>query len=181
LAFEQVLESTPVEKKAELGTKRICPSCAARFYDLGKRPIICPKCQTSFEPETLLRPRRQRPEPREAPVPKPVKEEEEEVLEDEDTDADLEDDGEEVLEDEALEPEDEEAGAPGKSAGPAKRRTRAPAVVEDDIVLPDGEDEDVDLGDEEEDVLVESDEDLEDDPLVEIDPDLEDDDRKGSE
>jgi uncharacterized protein (TIGR02300 family) len=164
-----------VEKKAELGTKRICPSCAARFYDLGKRPIVCPKCQTSFEPETLLRPRRQRPEPREAPAPVPV---EEEAIEDEEV---LEDD-EEVLEDEPLEDEEvEDDAAPGKVAGPAKRRKRAPVVVEDDIVLPEGEDEDVDLGDEEEDVLVESDEDLEDDPLVEIDPDLEDDDRKGSE
>jgi len=28
------------------GTKRICPGCAAKFYDLDKRPIVCPKCKT---------------------------------------------------------------------------------------------------------------------------------------
>jgi uncharacterized protein (TIGR02300 family) len=40
--------------KAELGTKRTCPSCAARFYDLLKNPIICPKCGVSFIAATLL-------------------------------------------------------------------------------------------------------------------------------
>lgn len=27
-----------------LGTKQTCSSCQARFYDLGKDPITCPKC-----------------------------------------------------------------------------------------------------------------------------------------
>lgn len=44
----------------DLGEKRICPSCAARFYDLNKRPIVCPKCAVSFQPEALLRVRRPR-------------------------------------------------------------------------------------------------------------------------
>jgi uncharacterized protein (TIGR02300 family) len=35
--------------KPELGTKRLCGSCAAKFYDLGKDPIVCPKCGTVFE------------------------------------------------------------------------------------------------------------------------------------
>ncbi|QNT79095.1 TIGR02300 family protein [Entomobacter blattae] len=30
--------------KPELGTKRTCVSCNARFYDLGVEPAICPKC-----------------------------------------------------------------------------------------------------------------------------------------
>ena len=34
--------------KPELGTKRTCPNCATRFYDLMKEPITCPKCSTSF-------------------------------------------------------------------------------------------------------------------------------------
>lgn len=41
--------------KPELGTKRTCPECAARFYDLGKMPCECPKCEHSFEPEILLK------------------------------------------------------------------------------------------------------------------------------
>jgi uncharacterized protein (TIGR02300 family) len=31
-----------------LGTKRICTGCAAKFYDLGKDPIVCPTCATVF-------------------------------------------------------------------------------------------------------------------------------------
>jgi uncharacterized protein (TIGR02300 family) len=40
--------------KAELGTKRSCPSCAARFYDLLRNPIVCPKCGQTFVAEILL-------------------------------------------------------------------------------------------------------------------------------
>jgi uncharacterized protein (TIGR02300 family) len=40
--------------KAELGTKRTCPNCAARFYDLLKDPITCPKCSTSFVALSIL-------------------------------------------------------------------------------------------------------------------------------
>jgi len=36
--------------KPELGTKRLCQSCGAKFYDLQKDPIICPKCSTVFVP-----------------------------------------------------------------------------------------------------------------------------------
>jgi uncharacterized protein (TIGR02300 family) len=35
--------------KPELGTKRHCGSCGAKFYDLGKDPITCPKCGTVFQ------------------------------------------------------------------------------------------------------------------------------------
>ena len=39
---------------AELGTKRTCPQCAARFYDLLKDPITCAKCGTSFVAAAIL-------------------------------------------------------------------------------------------------------------------------------
>jgi uncharacterized protein (TIGR02300 family) len=35
--------------KAELGTKRLCPNCGAKYYDLNHDPIICPRCGTQFE------------------------------------------------------------------------------------------------------------------------------------
>lgn len=28
----------------DLGTKRLCSACGAKFYDLNKNPIVCPKC-----------------------------------------------------------------------------------------------------------------------------------------
>src|SRR5215831_9754923 len=66
--------------KADLGTKRVCPSCGVRFYDLQKRPIECPKCAFTFEPEALLKQRRTRvpePPPKIVPVPEPEAEDEE--------------------------------------------------------------------------------------------------------
>lgn len=44
----------------ELGQKQICPNCQTKFYDLGRRPAVCPKCDTSFDPEEALRSRRVR-------------------------------------------------------------------------------------------------------------------------
>jgi uncharacterized protein (TIGR02300 family) len=44
----------------ELGAKQICPSCGAKFYDLTRRPAVCPKCQTAFDPEEAVRSRRVR-------------------------------------------------------------------------------------------------------------------------
>ena len=35
--------------KPELGAKRQCQSCGAKFFDLNKDPIVCPKCGTVFQ------------------------------------------------------------------------------------------------------------------------------------
>ena len=35
--------------KPARGTKRVCPSCGARFYDLSRTPIICPVCQAVYQ------------------------------------------------------------------------------------------------------------------------------------
>ncbi len=32
--------------KPELGLKRVCVACSARFYDMTKTPPVCPKCGT---------------------------------------------------------------------------------------------------------------------------------------
>jgi uncharacterized protein (TIGR02300 family) len=42
--------------KPEWGTKRSCPKCGTRFYDLGKEdPIACIACGVTFNPETILK------------------------------------------------------------------------------------------------------------------------------
>jgi uncharacterized protein (TIGR02300 family) len=51
--------------KPELGTKRLCANCGAKFYDLNKDPIVCPKCHTVMELATVNA--RSRPEPTPAP------------------------------------------------------------------------------------------------------------------
>jgi uncharacterized protein (TIGR02300 family) len=59
--------------KPELGTKRTCPSCAARFYDLMKHPIVCPKCRQTFIAEALLPSKGGAPAaPKPRPLPEPV-------------------------------------------------------------------------------------------------------------
>lgn len=42
--------------KAEWGTKRTCPKCGVRFYDLGKdSPINCLSCNNMWDPEPVLK------------------------------------------------------------------------------------------------------------------------------
>ena len=42
--------------KPEWGTKRTCPKCSTRFYDLGKDdPVHCIDCGTDFVPEPVLK------------------------------------------------------------------------------------------------------------------------------
>ncbi|MFP4361834.1 MAG: TIGR02300 family protein [Alphaproteobacteria bacterium] len=85
--------------KPEWGTKRICQSCGAKFYDFGRSPIVCPACGATFELESPSpRGRRQRAAPERAAAaaaaaPAAVEEEEEleTVVEDEVDEAGYED------------------------------------------------------------------------------------------
>ncbi len=46
--------------KPTWGIKRTCQSCAARFYDLNKAPIKCPKCGREHDREDFVKVRRGR-------------------------------------------------------------------------------------------------------------------------
>jgi len=42
--------------KAEWGTKRTCPKCATRFYDMGEDdPATCIECDEEWFPEPVLK------------------------------------------------------------------------------------------------------------------------------
>ena len=42
--------------KPEWGTKRQCPKCGERFYDLGKNdPVTCIDCGYAWQPEPVLK------------------------------------------------------------------------------------------------------------------------------
>ncbi len=42
--------------KPEWGTKRVCPKCGTRFYDLGKDdPVECIECGNQWHPEPVLK------------------------------------------------------------------------------------------------------------------------------
>jgi len=38
-----------MSNKAARGTKRACPSCGNKFYDLNRDPIVCPICQSVYQ------------------------------------------------------------------------------------------------------------------------------------
>jgi len=93
--------------KPEWGTKRICPSCGTRYYDLLRDSVICPKCSTPYDPEAFLKARRARPA---APVeqePAPIGVDVDAELETEDVEA-AEDEEEAVPLAEGDEEEEEE-------------------------------------------------------------------------
>ena len=46
--------------KVEWGTKRICPNCGTRYYDMRRDPITCPKCGAPFDAEFLVKTRKSR-------------------------------------------------------------------------------------------------------------------------
>jgi uncharacterized protein (TIGR02300 family) len=52
--------------KPARGTKRVCPSCGARFYDLNRSPIICPVCQAIYQVTQPTSRRGERAQPVEA-------------------------------------------------------------------------------------------------------------------
>ncbi|MFM9828486.1 MAG: TIGR02300 family protein [Sphingomonas sp.] len=72
--------------KPEWGTKRTCPKCATRFYDLGKDdPVTCIECGQGWEPEPILKSKQ--PLPFDAPKPlKPEKGDDDLAGDDEDLD-----------------------------------------------------------------------------------------------
>lgn len=103
--------------KPELGLKRVCVACNAKFYDLMKSPAVCPKCGTE-QPTELPRARRaggapvdpRAKRPAAAPLPEDVEveveadeAEDDAVLEDAD---ELEGDGDELAADIEVEPSD---------------------------------------------------------------------------
>lgn len=159
--------------KADLGTKRVCPSCGARFYDLSKRPIECPKCSFAFEPEAMYKQRRPRQPEAVAAAPAAGEPDEEEEVEEEVAETD-----EKIVEPVADEPEidtgddeEEEVVADEPEAPEAGM-----SVVEgEDAALEEIEDEDVDEDDD--DGLLEEVEEDEDDVSGIVDADIKEDER----
>jgi uncharacterized protein (TIGR02300 family) len=59
--------------KVELGTKRQCQNCGAKFFDLNKDPIVCPKCGTIFQGAAATRARpAAKPEEEDSELPAPA-------------------------------------------------------------------------------------------------------------
>jgi uncharacterized protein (TIGR02300 family) len=121
--------------KAELGTKRLCASCGAKFYDLNKDPIHCPKCETVY----VIAPIVSRSRPEAAPVaPRPAPVEEAAVPEPQEA---------ELV---SLEEADAEASGAKKPAGEAEveeEEVEMGETLDDDTFIEEQEEEDADVTD----------------------------------
>ena len=96
--------------KPELGTKRQCQHCGAKFFDLGKNPIVCPKCGTVYEVASMPARSRARGKAVEADEPE-VEAAEAELVPLEEADAPEDEKVAAVLPDDDVEIEDEAADA----------------------------------------------------------------------
>lgn len=114
-----LLQEAPALANPELGAKQICPNCQAKFYDLNRRPAVCPKCATEFDPDEAVRNRRVRA--RAAPVEADLDDEREDQVRGkkaEDDEEEEEDAGAPELDEVADEPpliseDDDETAEPG--------------------------------------------------------------------
>jgi uncharacterized protein (TIGR02300 family) len=98
--------------KPEWGTKRTCPKCATRFYDLGKDdPITCIACGINWHPEPVLKSKQ--PLPFEAAKPEVEVEKEDSDLAAPDLDLEVDEDAEENPDDEVDLGGDDDIGVPG--------------------------------------------------------------------
>jgi uncharacterized protein (TIGR02300 family) len=64
--------------KPEWGTKRTCPKCSTRFYDLAREePVHCISCDNEWTPEPVLKSKQPMAfEPAAAPVKEPAPDDE---------------------------------------------------------------------------------------------------------
>lgn len=119
--------------KESRGTKRLCEACGAKFYDLGRSPIVCPMCDT----ELVLEQPKAKPEPKAEPEPSTAPEKKPEPA-----------------------PEEEAPKAPAAEFI-SLDEAAAEEEVDDDAALADidGDDQDIPAAGEDEDVFLEADED----------------------
>lgn len=87
----------------KLGTKRQCEACGAKFYDLNKKPVTCPKCGHVYDPMAAAVD--QKPVAEIEPTGEAETEDSEDTLEDEDDALSLED----IVEDDGDDDDDDEA------------------------------------------------------------------------
>ena len=117
----------------ELGTKRLCANCGAKFYDLNKDPIHCPKCGAVYEVVVATRPvRAAGPVTARPPVPK----EEVETVSLEEADADAQG---------AKKPAPAEAGIEEEEEG--EEEVEMDESLDDDTFIVEQEEEDADVTD----------------------------------
>ena len=134
-------------KTKERGLKRVCSDCGMHFYDLMKRPIICPGCSEEFTGEMKVKSRRGRAVANDEVV-KAVADSSSQVGEKEEGELEEEDSGVEVISLDDAEPSaetsketDEDDAAPGDISGLEDDNDLDDLNVDDLNVAPDEDDD----------------------------------------
>lgn len=131
--------------KPEWGTKRVCLSCSARFYDMMRDPIVCPSCATVLDPTAHLKTRRTRSSTKaiveKEEVKKAVEVDDDDLGLDDDDDAVLDDDDE--LDDDDDDVDDVPAKAVGDDDDEDEDEDENPSAIEDVSELGDDDVSDV--------------------------------------
>ena len=97
--------------KPEWGSKRTCPKCGTRFYDLGKDdPVTCIECGNVWEPDLVLKSKQ--PMPFDAPKKAVVPEKDVDADLAADEDLDIDEDAEQSPDDEVDLGGDDDLGVP---------------------------------------------------------------------
>jgi uncharacterized protein (TIGR02300 family) len=128
--------------KPELGTKRLCAHCSAKFYDLHKDPIVCPKCGAVHEIAPVVT--RGRPDAAAAaaaarpPAPAPVPVEEVAIAEPPDA---------EFVSLEEADAEAQGAKKPGETTEPEEEEVEMDEGIDDAAFIEEQEEEDADVTD----------------------------------
>lgn len=123
--------------KDEWGLKRQCGACGARFYDLGRDPVDCPKCGETYSPAAAIAKGKVTKDTAKKSAADADLDDDDLVVDDEDDDtvplttADADDKADII-----------DADADGDSADEADEPD-----LGDDVLLDDDEDDDDDLGD----------------------------------
>jgi uncharacterized protein (TIGR02300 family) len=128
--------------KPELGTKRLCAHCGAKFYDPHHSPITCPKCDRVFDLVPVIS--RWRAEAARAPEVGPVAAEtlEAEFVSLEDADAKAESKeklGDAAEAEDEVEPDDESLDDAAFIEESEEEDTDVTAIIGDDINVREGD------------------------------------------
>lgn len=134
--------------KPEWGVKRTCTHCRARFYDLQRSPVVCPKCGTELDLSEAVKLKRGAPAAARA-VPAAPKAEAEEALvydeaetEEETEEAEVEEEAPLAIEDEEEEEDEVPVAKKGKSEEDSELET-----FDEDVLLEEDEEDEEELGD----------------------------------
>lgn len=98
----------PARPPVNLGTKRHCQHCNAKFYDFGKDELKCPKCGKAVDPHSPNSFKRALDTKRHAPTPRDPFNDEADVVVEDASDSDEDIDADEVTKDIDVDDDDAE-------------------------------------------------------------------------